>query len=101
MVEVAERIAEEGSDPKEFFDRWVDISPKEEKDVSELWFHMSYYESDRVELPESGEWYRRSILSWASRVRDRLGLRSDKNKEANQPPEPTSTAAPRRRSRLS
>jgi len=72
MATVAVKIAEQRSDPKEFFERWPDISKKERKDITELWFQMSYYENDRVHSPDSAEWYRLSALDYAARIRERI-----------------------------
>ena len=72
MVTVAEEVASGKVSPSRFFERWPDISRREDKDVSELWFSASYFESDAAGGAESAEFYRQSMRRYAARLRDRF-----------------------------
>ncbi len=75
MIAVAEEVAARKVPPCRFFERWPDISRHEDKDVRELWFSASYFESDTAGGAESAEFYRQAMLKFAARLRERLQTR--------------------------
>ena len=75
MVDVAEEVAAGKVTPSRFFERWPDISRREDKDVSELWFSASYFEADTAGGAESAEFYRQAMLKYAARLRQRFQAR--------------------------
>ena len=75
MAFLARKIAEGTRSPEEFFKHWPDISRKEDKDVTELWFQMQYFENDIVHATDSAELYRAQILKFAGLLEDRFKVK--------------------------
>ena len=88
MAYLARAIAEGSRSPEEFFAHWPDISKKEDKDVTELWFQVQYFENDIVHTPDSAEFYRAQILKFASLLEERFKVKWRNQEEANQPSQP-------------
>ena len=82
MISLGEDVAAGKAAPSAFFGRWPDIASREDKDVTELWFSVSYFESDLSGGLESAEFYRQAILKYASRLRERFQIPRTESKNA-------------------
>ncbi len=82
MISLGEDVAAGKVAPSAFVVRWPDVARREDKDVTELWFSVSYFESDISGGLESAEFYRQAILKYASRLRARFQISRTESKKA-------------------